>query len=125
MIINFKIYENATDIVINTNLNQKYIDYLIDNLSINVYKRINSVKTYKIKSINGDSNDKKTNIFINMSNKDTISGTYQSKDNSIIVKINDELIYDVDYKDFNIKKLLNRIVTEFKKHLKKNKWKIK
>jgi len=124
MITNFKIYESSTDIDINTNLNQKYIDYLTDNLSIGIYKRINSVKYLKIKSINGNSDDKKTNIIIGI-NGDTIEGYYYSNDNSIIVKINDELVYDVDYKDFNIEKLLNRIVKEYKKHLKENKWKIK
>lgn len=127
MIIKFNLFEkiDLSDINIKIKFDKEYIDYLVNNLSFNAYKRKNSVKNFRMNEIDGNHTDKKTDIKIKMNNKDIIEGTYKNVDNSINIYINDELIYDVDYKDFNVQKLLEKIVKIYKKHLKDNKWKLK
>lgn len=126
MITKFILFENMdlSDIDININMSKDKLNNIIDNLSLKIYKRKNNIKNLRIKSIYGNVN-KNANIIIKMSNKDIIEGNYKNTDNSINIYINNELIYDVDYKKFNIEKLSEKIISEYKKYLKNKKWKIK
>jgi len=119
MIVEFNLFENKNSV------EQKYIDDLKDNLILHIYKRKNSVKRIKVKSIDGKGGNNRVFLKIFMSNNDIIEGYYNKKDNSISIKINNELIYDVDYKKFTIDELINKIVIQYKNFIKEKGFKIK
>lgn len=131
MITKFNLFEKVNnDTQIDINLNDTNLNYIINGLSLNIFKRKNSIKNIQIDSINGyfekkNGKYKKSEINIKLSNNDKIKGIFKEKDNSIIIYINDILYYDVDYKKFNSRTLLSKIIEQYKNYLKDKKWKIK
>jgi hypothetical protein len=132
MLTKFNLFEklDLSDIDIQIPIPKDLMDEFVANMSLIVYKRSNKKKSIRLKSISGyyqSKNDKgiiKTKMSIKMSNKDEIKGEYSSDEKSIKIYINDELDYDVDYKDFDSKKLLKMIPIRYKHHLKREGWKI-
>jgi len=123
MITKLRIFEklDLSDINININISDDNKNYLMDNLSMIIQKRNKS--SLRIKSIDGyfdksEISHKTTYINILMTNKDVIEGEYSSKNKNIKIHINEKLVYNVDNKDFNNKKLLEKVVSEYKKYLK-------
>ena len=119
----------TTDIKINVDGNKSLINRLIDNMSLIVQKRTS--KSLRIKSINGYVNREtyaRRNLYydtyleIYMINKDFIVGEYKSINNNINIKINDNIVYDMDNRSFDNDILLDKIVGEYKKYLKINKF---
>lgn len=76
--------------------------------------KVRKNKYIKVKDISGDITDSSYNININFSNKDVIESKYQNGELSI--KINGELIYDLDEIDYN--DTLNLIYKTYEKYLK-------
>ncbi len=120
-----KLFEelDLTDIIVNININQELLNKLIDELSFVIYKNKKKKINIRIKSIDGfynkqEINYKHTNIIIKMNNNDTLTGYYNEKNNNIKIYINNKLIFDVDYKNFDNNYLINKIVEEYKKYLK-------
>jgi hypothetical protein len=122
------------DIKINVeNENKNLIEKIKQELSIITYKRKNSPKPIRIKEISGYFNKKdfksvkllyKTYIIISMSNGDNIKGKlsiYQNNnENNIHIKINDNLIYDLDNKKFNNELLIEKLIYKYKEFILKN-----
>jgi len=97
---------------------------LIDNLSLIVQKRTS--KSLRIKAINGYFNKEifahhdlymESYLEIDMINKDFIVGEYKSITHSILIKINDEIVYDMISRNFDNEVLIEKIVSEYKKYL--------
>lgn len=130
------------------NLSQEQLDKLEDGVSLTIYKgrkrnekKSVNYKTLSTKSIECDV-DKVTPvnyyevnfdtfIEIEMSNKDTIIGKYRRvekedylKENSIKIEINDKVVYHMDNEEFDNDKLIDYIISYYKKHISK-KWKIR
>lgn len=121
----------SSDIKINVEGKNYLVYRLIDNLTLVVKKR--KAKSLRIKGINGYVNKEtftrrgkfyETHFELTLTNKDVIVGDYNSKINNICVKVNNEIIYDIDNKTFDNEVLLDKIVGEYMKYLKNNKYKI-
>lgn len=122
----------TTDIKIDVEGRNELIDRLIDNLSIVVSKR--SVKNIKIKSIKGYINkgtflsrggyQYDTYLTITFNNKDVVVGEYKSSSHSILIKVNDEIVYDLYHTTFDNEVLVDKIISEYVKYLKNMKFTI-
>ena len=131
-----KLLESRIDIMdIETNIDNEneLIKKIKQELSIIAYKKKNSPKPIRIKKINGyfDKKDltnidliSKTLLKINFSNNDIITGKlfiYKNDElNNIVIKINEEVIYDLDNKDFNNEILVDKLIYKYKEYLLKN-----
>ena len=122
---------DSSDIKINVEGKNYLVDRLIDNLTLVVKKR--KAKSLRIKGINGYVNKEtftrkgkfyETHFELTLTNKDVIIGDYNSRINNICVKVNDEIIYDIDNRTFDNEVLLDKIVGEYMKYLKNNKYKV-
>jgi hypothetical protein len=143
MITKFKIFES--NMVVNVNLPNDILSMIIDTLSIVAYKGKNknnhkNFKSIRINHIDGYYNmnkvinkEKTEETFLNiiMTNKDHIEAKYTRSieidnliENSILVKINDELVYHLDNDQYDINSFIEMIGSQYKKYLEK-KWKIK
>lgn len=119
------------DIKINIeNEKPEFIDKIKHELSIITYKKTTSPKSIRIKEITGYFNKRdfknvnllyRTYIVISMSNGDKIKGklsVYQDEnENNINVKINNDLVYDLDNKKFNNDFLIEKIINKYKEYL--------
>ena len=129
-----KLYErkaDLTDIAINIeNIKDEFIDKIKQELSIISYKRKNSPKSIRIKDISGYFNKRdfknikllyRTYIVINLSNNDKIKAklsVYQDeKENNITIKINDNLVYDLDNNKFTNAVLIDKLIIKYKEFL--------
>ena len=139
MITKFKIFEN-------TSQSELPLNKLINDICFTIYKgkkrngNIN-YKQLKVKEIHDDNkiyidSDKLKNIYnhvrLVMSNKDEIDAKYNQKfeldtmvENKVSIEINDNLLYEIDYKGFNKDSFINKIVDVYEKYLKSKNWKIK
>lgn len=132
MITKFKdLYENIdlSDIIINIeNEIPELIDKIKHELSIITYKKRNSPKTIRIKEISGYFNKRdfkninliyKTYIIINLSNNDNIKAKLSKYDseNNINIKINNELVYDLDNEKFTNEILIDKLINKYKEFL--------
>jgi hypothetical protein len=130
------IKENASgktsDIKINVDNKNYLVDNLISRFSLVVKKR--KMKSLSIKSISGYINKETftkngytydTLFQTTLTNKDIIIGEYNSKLNNIKIKINDNIIYDIDNIMFDNEALVEKMVNEYMKYLKGNKFTIK
>ena len=132
-----KIFEkniDLADIIINVeNEDKDLIEKIKQELSIISYKRQNSPKPIRIKEINGYFKKKdfknvkliyRTYIVINMSNEDKIKGKlsiYQDEnENNIHIKINDDIVYDLDNKKFDNNFLIEKLIYKYKEYLLKD-----
>jgi hypothetical protein len=57
-------------------------------------------------------------LSINLSNKDIIVGTYELE--NLTISINDEIVYDIDRKNLDENKFVDKLLEEYKKYLKLN-----
>ena len=129
-----KLYErkaDLTDIAINIeNIKDEFIDKIKQELSIISYKRKNSPKSIRIKDISGYFNKRdfknikllyRKYIVINLSNNDKIKAklsVYQDeKENNITIKINDNLVYDLDNNKFTNAVLIDKLIIKYKEFL--------
>lgn len=119
------------DIDIKVEGKNSLIDQLIDNLSLVVRKR--KIKSLHIKSITGYINKEfftgkgylyETQLSVTLNNKNILFGEYKSKSNEILIKVNDEIIYHLNHKTFDNEVLIDKMVNEYIKYLKNNKFKI-
>lgn len=130
-----KMYENTDnkeDIKIKVENKNYLVDDLIEKLSLVVKKR--KIKSFRIKSIEGYINKSlftkrgyvyETKLTVVLNNKDVLVGEYFSKNNNIVIKVNDEIIYDLDYKTFDNDVLVEKMISEYLKYLKEKKYLIK
>jgi hypothetical protein len=84
-------------------------------------------KNIRLISISGFLHDKaykdiKYKLVLKFNNNDEIIGSL-FKDN-VCVKINDEVVYDIDNKDFNIELLIDKIYDNYIKYIKNKNYKI-
>lgn len=99
-------------------------------LSIITYKKEKNPKPIRIKEITGYFNKRdfkntnvkyKTSLNINLSNGDKIKAKLSVYDdeneNNISLKINNELIYNIDNKKFNNELFVDKLVDKYKKFL--------
>lgn len=130
MITKFKqLFEDLTDIITNIeNEKKEIIDKIKHELSIISYKRKNSPKPIRITEIYGYFNKRdfknikliyRTYLVISMSNNDKIEATLSVFDNAknINIKINSDLVYDLDNDNFNNEILADKIITKYKENL--------
>lgn len=125
-----KVYD---DIKINVYNKNQLVDNLIHNFSLMIKKR--KLKSVRIKSIDGYINKEsffkkrgyvyETYFLLTLTNKDVVIGKYNSLNNNIIIKINDNVVYDIDFKTFDNEVLIDKMVSEYIKFLKKNNYLIK
>lgn len=125
---------DLTDITVNVeNENKELIDRIKQEMSIITYKRKNSPKSIRIKDISGYFNKKdfinikliyRTYLVINLSNEDKIKAklsVFRDENcNNINIKINDELVYDLDNKIFNSEILIDKLINKYKEYLVKD-----
>jgi hypothetical protein len=130
---------NLSDIVISVeNEKTELIDKIKQELSIITYKRVKNPKSIRIIKIEGYFNKRdiknikllyNTYLIIHLSNGDKVYGklsVFQDEnENNINIKINNELIYDLDNKSFNNDILIDKIVSKYKEHLLKDYKKIR
>ena len=121
----------TTDIKIKVEGKNSLVQKLIDNLAMVIKKR--SVKSIRIKSITGYINKETlthhgkfydTCLEIVLTNKDRLIGEYKSISNSILVEVNDEIIYDMTSSSFDNDVLADRMISEYIKYLKEKKFSI-
>jgi len=134
MITKFKqIFEDVDieDIILDIeNKNEELIDKIKHELSIITYKRKNNPKPIRITKISGyfDKDDFKninliyrTYLVIDLSNSDKINSKLSvykdEEENNINIKINDNLIYDIDNKKFDNNFLVEKLIQKYKEHL--------
>lgn len=119
----------TTNIKIKVDGDKNFVQRLIDNLSLIVKKR--STRPLRVKSITGYVNKEtyarhnlyySTYLEIESINKDFIIGEYKSVNNNIVIRINDEIVYDMDNKTFDNEILIDKIVSEYKRFLKDNRF---
>jgi hypothetical protein len=103
------------------NSNPEFVSYLIDKFTYIITKR--SVKNLRPIKINGLIVNDKIDINITMTNKDIIKGVYESE--NLMISINSEIIYDVDKKDLNENKFVDKLSEEYVKYLKNKNYKVK
>jgi len=135
MITKFKhIYEknvNLTDIIINVeNIKDEFIDKIKHKLSIITYKRSKNPKSIRITEISGYFNKRdfkntkliyRTYIVITLSNNDKIKAKLSvyndENENNILIKINKNLVYNLDNKKFNNEILIDKLINKYKEFL--------
>jgi hypothetical protein len=99
---------------------------LIEDLSV-VVKR-NKLRNISIKSIKGYIN-KKTFLMLSgcvydsyleviLSNKDVIVAEYKSITSNISIKVNNDIVFDLNHKSFDNEFLIDKMVSEYIKYLK-------
>jgi len=138
MITNFKKLleqkEDLTDIIINVeNEKTEFIDKIKQELSIITYKRQKNPKPIRIIEISGYFNKRdfknikllyNTYLLINLSNSDKLKAklsVYQDENlNNIHIQINNEVIYDLDNKNFNNEFLIDKLIEKYKDYLLKS-----
>jgi hypothetical protein len=122
---------DLTDITINVeNEKTEFIDKIKQELSIITYKRKNNPKSIRIKDISGYFNKKdfknikliyRTYLVINLSNNDKIKAklsVYKDEnENNINIKINNDLVYNLDNKNFNNEILIEKLINKYKEFL--------
>ena len=122
---------DLTDITINIeNENTELINKIKDELSIITYKKKNSPKPIRIKQISGYFNKKdfknikliyRTYLVIEMSNNDKIKAKLsvfqEENETNIFIKINDDLVYDLDNKKFTNEILIDKLIEKYKEFL--------
>ena len=114
------------------------IDKIKQELSIITYKKQNNPKSIRIKEISGYFNKRdfknikllyRTYIVIDLSNEDKVQAklsVFQDEhQNNINIKINDELVYDLDNNKFTNEILIDKLITKYKESLLKNYKKIR
>ena len=125
---------DLTDIIINVeNEDKDLIEKIKHELSIITYKRKNSPKSIRIKGISGYFKKRdfknvkltyRTYIVIDMSNGDKIKGklsVYQDEnENNIHLKINDDIVYDLDNKKYDSNFLIEKLIYKYKEYLLKD-----
>jgi len=138
MITNFKIFENLIldDITINVEgIDNDIIKDMVEKLSMVIQKRIKrNLRILKISgsmnqaSIKGNDKKENTKLTIIMTNKDKLEIIFTShildEIGELKLKINDDLVYDIRKKELTINTLVDKVVEEYKKYLKNNRWKI-
>ena len=134
MITKFKeIYEKVDleDITVNVeNSKEEFIEKIKHELSIITYKKSNKPKSIRITEIGGYFNKRdfknpkllyRTYITISLSNNDKLKAklsVYQNnEENNINIKINNELVYDLDNKKFNNEFLIEKLIYKYKEFL--------
>jgi hypothetical protein len=122
---------DLTDIAINIeNENKELIEKIKHELSIITYKKKNSPKPIRIKAINGYFNKKdfknikliySTYLTVILSNNDEIKAKlsiYQDENlNNINITINEDLVYDLDNKNYTNEILIEKLVNKYKEYL--------
>lgn len=125
---------DLTDITVNIeNENKELIEKIKHELSIITYKKKNSPKSIRIKDISGYFNKKdfknikliyRTYLVINLSNEDKIKAKlsvfHDEKLNNINIKINEDLIYDLDNKNFTNEIFIDKLINKYKEYLVKD-----
>lgn len=115
----------TSDIKIKVEGKNSLVQTLIDNLSLVVKKR--KLKSVRIKSITGYINRQTfthhgnfydTYLEVTLTNKDVIVGEYKSSSNSVLVRVNDDIVYDMDNRSFDNEVLIDKMVSEYIKYLK-------
>ena len=123
-----------TDIEINVeNIKDEFIDKIKQELSIITYKRKNSPKPIRILNINGYFNKRdfknikliyRTYLTIDLSNNDKIKAKlsvfHDENENNINIKINNDLVYNLDNKKFNNEILVDKLISKYKEFLVKD-----
>ena len=112
------------------NIDDELIKKIKNELSIITYKREKNLKPIRIKEITGYFNNRdfknkkikyKTSLNINLSNSDKIKAKLSvyddENDNNICIKLNNEIIYNIDNKIFNNDIFIDKIVDKYKKFL--------
>ena len=131
-----KLYEkvNLEEIKINVeNENKDLIDKIKHELSIITYKRRNSPKPIRITDISGYFNKRdfknikliyRTYLSIDLSNgnkiKAKLSVYKDENENNINIKINNDLVYDLDNKKFTNEILIDKLIGKYKEFLLKD-----
>jgi len=119
------------DVIVNVeNEKTEFIDKIKHDLSIISYKKANSPKSIRIREITGYFNKRdfknikllySTYLVVSMTNGDKIIGklsVYQDEnENNINIKINNDLIYDLDNKSFNNEIFVDKLITKYKESL--------
>lgn len=122
---------DLTDINIDIeNEDEELINKIKNELSIITYKREKNPKPIRIKEITGYFNKRdfkntkikyKTSLNINLSNGDKVKAKLSVYDdeneNNISLKINNELVYNLDNKKFNNELFIDKLVDKYKKFL--------
>lgn len=122
MIKKFKQYNESTEFNLDidiTDLNQEFIDKLIDKLSF-VYKKLKDRHVRPI-NIKGKTSTDNIDLKIILSNKDKIDFSFK-KENEIKISINGNLLFHMD--DFNKDNILNKLYKIYTDYLKEGKYKI-
>ena len=116
------------------NSDQEFTSKLIDKFTFVVMKRM-VVKNLRPKKINGylrneeesgykkNEMRKRSTLCVVMNNKDIIIGTYAGE--NVAITINDEIVYDVDRKEFDDNKFVDKLSEEYVKYLKNKGYNIK
>jgi len=127
-----KEYKEPNDVIIDV-VNKNYlIDSLIENLSLLVRKK--KLKNIHIKKVKGYINKEQftkkgftyeTYLEAILSNDDILIGEYIMLSKTIIIKINDTVVYDMDNKLFDNEYLIEKLTNEYIKHLKTNNFSLK
>ena len=109
------------------NSNIELLNHLVNGISVVGRKR--SPKSIRVKKITGFFHDekhpnKKDKLLITTNMGDIILARLDEEDDSVSIRINDELIYDMTWVGFNEKTFIEKIIEEYRKHLKSNKWKL-
>jgi hypothetical protein len=127
-----KLFENKINIddikVEIKNEDKKLIEKIKQELSIISYKKKNSPKTIRIKEINGYFNNtdfKKINLIyrtyinIKMSNDDDLKAKLSvfKDEKNINIKINNEIVYDIDNDNFTNEILVEKLINKYKEYL--------
>lgn len=112
------------------NEDEKLLDKIKKELSIITYKKKNSLKPIRIKKITGYFKKRdfkkhnllyKTSINIYLSNNDIIKAKLSicndKDDNNIIIKINDDVIFDINSSIYNDDIFIDKIIFKYKEHL--------
>jgi len=112
------------------NIKEDFINKIKHELSIITYKKSKNPKSIRIKEVTGYFNKKdfknpkilyKTYIVIGMSNNDKIKAklsVYQDQnENNINIKINNDIVYDLDNKKFNNDFLIEKLIYKYKEFL--------
>jgi hypothetical protein len=135
MITKFKqLYEQKIDlseIIENVeDKNTELIEKIKNELSIITYKRKSSHKSIRIKEIGGYFNKRdfkdinliyKTYLTIDLSNGDKVKAklsVYKDEnENNINIKINNDIVYNLDNKKFNNEIFVDKIIDKYKESL--------
>ena len=113
------------------NSSNEFLNTIKSDLSLLIYKR--TLKHIRPKKITGhlqqeELHTKKKNrstLNISMNNGDIIIGTYNTLSYNISITINNEILYDIKFKTCDDNKLLEKMISEYKKYLKNKGYQIK